>query len=77
MEAIGAMGGGFGFIILLALGIGWFFMPFAIFGTKPILRKILEESITQRLLLEKIAKLENQEDLKAIHKEAKKLVKKR
>ena len=55
MEEMGAMFGGiFGlviFLFLLVLAILWFILPFAIFGIKPKLDKILEElDKTNRLL---------------------------
>jgi len=55
MEGMGAMFGGiFGLVIiifLLILAILWFILPFAIFGIKPKLDKILEElDKTNRLL---------------------------
>ena len=47
MEEMGAMFGGiFGlviFLFLLVLAILWFILPFAIFGIKPKLDKIIEE----------------------------------
>lgn len=45
----------FGLVFLLVLGVAWFFMPFAIFGTKPILKDILRELKNNNDLLRTIA----------------------
>jgi hypothetical protein len=42
-------------LFLLVVGVLWIIMPFAIFGTKPILREILAESKRTNELLEKLA----------------------
>lgn len=44
---------GIGMIVLLLVAILWILMPFAIFGTKPILRELLaEQKRTNKLLAE-------------------------
>ena len=51
------LGGGFTLIVvifLLILAILWFILPFAIFGTKPILREILDLQREQTELLEEL-----------------------
>jgi hypothetical protein len=50
----GAMGGGIGLLLLalaVLVAILWIFLPFAVFGTKDILRQILA---TQRAILEEL-----------------------
>lgn len=43
MEAIGSLGA-LWILFLLVLGILWFLLPFAIFGTKDRLRDLIEEN---------------------------------
>jgi hypothetical protein len=43
-----------GYIFLLVLGILWFFLPFAVFGTKPKIDKLLEEAKRANELLAEI-----------------------
>lgn len=54
MEVLGGMYVVF-VVFLVVLGILWIVMPFAIFGTKGILRSILEEQKRTNRLLERIA----------------------
>ena len=50
MEALGAFVA-IAWLFLIVLGILWIAMPFAIFGTKPILRELLaEQKKTNKLL---------------------------
>lgn len=42
-----------GIILGIILVIGWIILPFAIIGTKPILRQILAEQIRTRELLDR------------------------
>jgi hypothetical protein len=56
MDAVTGAGVGIGMVmwlILLVIGILWICMPFAIFGTKPLLRELLaEQRRTNQLLVE-------------------------
>lgn len=42
------------FLFLLVLAILWFFLPFAIFGTKDILQKLLAEQILTNKKLDQL-----------------------
>jgi hypothetical protein len=49
---------GFGFIIvifLIVLAILWFFLPFAVFGTKPLIEQLIVETRKNNELLARIA----------------------
>lgn len=54
MEALGGLYIVF-VLFVFVVGILWICMPFAIFGTKPILRSLLEEQRRTTQLLEQIA----------------------
>jgi len=41
-------------ILLLILGVLWFFLPFAVFGTKPKIDELIEEARTTNQLLKEI-----------------------
>lgn len=41
-------------LFLLCVAVLWFILPFALFGTKPILRSILRETEKTNALLERI-----------------------
>ena len=43
MEALGPVAGLAIALFLIVLAIAWIILPFALIGTKPILRQILEE----------------------------------
>ena len=45
----------FAVVFLLYLAIVWVFLPFAIFGTKPLLRKLIAETQRTNELLAKLA----------------------
>lgn len=58
MEAVFGGFGIFAVLFLIVLAIAWIIMPFAIIGTKPILRELLQE---QRRTNELLATLERQQ----------------
>ena len=51
MGELGALGIMVGFVLGIAVAVSWIVLPFAILGTKPLLRQILAE---QRLTRETI-----------------------
>ena len=61
MDDPGALGGSIGLvaILLVVLIVLWILLPFAIFGTKPILRDILIEQKQIRTHLERLTVLED------------------
>ena len=54
MGAMGAIGYVVLGVFLVVLSIGWTILPFAIIGTKPLLRELLEEMRRSNLLLERL-----------------------
>lgn len=58
MEAVFGGFGIFAVLFLIVLAVAWIIMPFAIIGTKPILRELLQE---QRRTNELLATLERQQ----------------
>jgi len=57
MQALGVDGPvGLALVILgLVLAIAWIILPFALIGTKPLLRRILDEQIRMNALLASLA----------------------
>ena len=61
MEAMGAVGGGvmllLGLLVVL-IGILWILMPFAIFGTKDLLRELIrEQKKTNEILIAEVKRV--------------------
>jgi hypothetical protein len=57
MDALGVSGlVGFALVIFgLILAIAWIVLPFALIGTKPLLRRILDEQVRMNALLASLA----------------------
>ena len=67
---MGNMSTGIGLVILLAglvVTVLWICMPFAIFGTKPLLRELLAEQQRTNRLLEEAARRETAEKANPAH----------
>lgn len=57
MDAMGVSGLGWLALVVfgLILAIAWIILPFALIGTKPLLRRILDEQIRMNALLASLA----------------------
>jgi hypothetical protein len=56
MEVAGVSLFGVGVLFLIALAVLWFLLPFALFGTKPLLRDLLSETRRTNALLDELRK---------------------